>query len=29
MAEVVHCGTTFLLDQHLEDMAAYLLDLDQ
>lgn len=29
MAEVVYCGTTFLLDQHLEDMAAYLLDLDR
>jgi mono/diheme cytochrome c family protein len=29
MAEVVHGSTTFLLSEHLEDMAAYLLDLDE
>ncbi|KKB77476.1 cytochrome C [Devosia soli] len=28
MAEVVHQSTKFLLNQHLEDMATYLLDLD-
>jgi mono/diheme cytochrome c family protein len=29
MAEVVHGGTKFLLRQHLDDMAIYLLDLDE
>ena len=28
MAEVVHGSTKFLLNEHLEDMATYLLDLD-
>ncbi len=29
MAEVIHGGTSYLLDEHLQDMALYLLDKDQ
>ena len=29
MAEVVHGSTAYLLDRHLQDMATYLLDLDE